>query len=242
MVLNLLHQVLHIFELKMTILKYQLYGKNSIGAYLSVNNVYGLYPSTLMKFAVEKIKSAFKVPLFPFSVNNSNLIGIYTASNKFGIIVPHIIRDDELEKLKLYTKQFTPNHQIGEIKSLDNAFGNLILCNDKGAIISTLLKDFKKKIEDVLNVETIVFDFANNYLPGSIGVCNNYGCLVHPLTTDPEIKQISEILKVEDVDVSTVNRGIPYVSSGAVVNDSDSIFGQACTGPEMMRLTNVLRL
>ena len=242
MVLNLLHQVLHIIELKMSILKYQLYGKNSIGVFLSVNNMYGLYPSTLMKFAVEKIKSTFNVPLFPFSVNNSNLLGIYTASNKYGIIVPYIIRNDELDKLNLYTKQFTPSYQIGEIKSLDNAYGNLILCNDKGAIISTLLKDFREKIEDVLNVETMVFDFANHYLPGSMGVCNNHGCLVHPLTSDPEIEQISAILKVEDVDVSTVNRGIPYVSSGAVVNDNDSIFGQACTGPEMMRLTNVLKL
>ncbi len=170
MVLNLLHQIQHIIELKMTILKYQLNGKNSIGAYLSVNNLYGLYPSTLMNFAVEKIKSTFEVPMFPLSINNSNLIGIYTASNKHGIIVPHIIREDELEKLKLYTKQVTPSYQIGEFKSLDNTFGNLVLCNDKGAIISTLLKDFRKEIEDVLNVETVVFDFANYYLPGSFGV------------------------------------------------------------------------
>ena len=242
MVLNLLDQEQHIIELKMTILKYQLFGKNSVGAYLSVNNLYGLYPSTLMKMAVEKIKSTFEVPLFPFSINNSSLIGIYTASNKYGIIVPHIIRADELENLNIYTKQVTSSYQIGELKSLDNAYGNLILCNDKGAIISTLLKDFRKEIEDVLNVETVVFDFANFYLPGSFGVCNNKGCLVHPLTSDPEIEQISEILKVEEVDVSTVNRGIPYVSSGAVVNDKDSIFGHACTGPEMMRLTNVLQL
>ena len=97
----------------MTILKYQLFGKNSIGVFLSVNNLYGLYPSTLMKMAVEQIKSTFEVPLFPFSINNSNLIGIYTASNKYGIIVPHIIRDDELENLNLYTKQVTSSYQIG---------------------------------------------------------------------------------------------------------------------------------
>ncbi len=242
MVLNLLLYVQDIVELKMTILKYQLFGKNSVGVYLSVNNLYGLYPSTLMNMAVKKIKSTFEVPFFPISVNNSNLIGIYTVSNKYGIIVPHIIREDELDNLNMYIKQVTPSYQIGEFKSLDNAFGNLILCNDKGAIISTLLKDYRKEVEDILNVETIVFEFANNYLPGSTAVCNNHGCLVHPLTSDPEIEQITSILKVEEVDVSTVNRGIPYLSSGAVVNDRDSIFGQACTGPEMMRLTNVLRL
>ena len=226
----------------MTILKYQIFGKNSVGVYLAVNNSFGLYPSTLLKPAVEKIKSVFKVPLYPISINNSNLIGVYTASNKYGIIVPQIIREDELERLKIYSKKLNSGYQIGVLESLDNAFGNLILCNDKGAIISTFLKDYKDQIEDTLKVETVVYEFVNNYLPGSISISNNKGCLVHPLTTDDEIEIISEILKVEETDVSTVNRGIPYLSSGAVVNDQSGIFGNECTGPEMMRLTNVLML
>ena len=42
--------------------------------------------------------------------------------------------------------------------------------------------------------------------------------------------------------MSTVNRGVPYLSSGAIVNDMSGIFGIDCTGPEMMRITSVLRL
>ena len=76
----------------------------------------------------------------------------------------------------------------------------------------------------------------------SISLANNYGCLVHPLSTDEEIEFISSILKVDEVDVSTVNRGVPYLSSGAIVNDKSGIFGNDCTGPEMMRITSVLRL
>ncbi len=226
----------------MTILKYQIFGKNSIGVYLTVNNLFGLYPSTLHKPAVEKIKSVFKEPIYPITINNSNLIGVYTVSNKYGIIVPHIIREEELQQLKIYSKELNSGYQVGVLKSLDNAFGNLILCNDNGAIISTLLKDFKDQIEDTLKVDTVVYEFVNYYLPGSISLTNNKGCLVHPLSTDEEIEIISEILKVEEIDVSTVNRGIPYLSSGAIVNDQSGIFGNDCTGPEMMRLTNVLML
>ena len=226
----------------MTILKYQIFGKNSIGVYLAVNNSFGLYPSTLLKLAMMKIESVFKVPFFPISVNNSNLIGVYTASNKYGIIVPHIIRDDELQRLKICSDELNSNFKIGVLKSLDNAFGNLILCNDKGAIISSFLKDYKKQIEDTLNVETIVYEFVNNNLPGSISLTNNHGCLVHPLATDEEIEIISTILKVDETDVSTVNRGIPYLSSGAIVNDQSGIFGMASTGPELMRLTSILKL
>lgn len=226
----------------MTILKYQVFGGNSVGVYLAVNNSYGLYPPTIIASTIEKIKSAFSEPFFPISINNSNLIGVYTASNKNGIIVPHIIREEELQKLKMYTKDLNSDYQIRVLKSKDNAFGNLILCNDKGAIISSFLKEYKNLIEDTLNVETVVYEYVNINLPGSISVANNKGCLVHPLSTDEEIEVISDILKVNETDVSTVNRGIPYLSSGAVVNDRSGFFGNACTGPEMMRLTNVLML
>jgi translation initiation factor 6 len=226
----------------MTILQYQIFGQNSVGVFLTVNNRFGLIPPTLIKAAEEKVKNVFNEPLYPLSINNSNLLGVYSVSNINGIIIPHIIREDELETLQSYIDRMDGSFEIGILKSLDNAFGNMILCNDKGAIISSFLKDYRQIIEDILGVETEIFEYADNYLPGSIGVANNKGCLVHPLSSDEEIEQISEILKVEETDVSTVNRGVPYLSSGAVINDNSGLFGLACTGPEMMRLTNVLNL
>ena len=222
----------------MTILKSQIYGGSLIGIYLTANNSYVLYPNNLIEPILERFKSVFNVPLYPLSINNSSLLGVYSAGNKFGIIVPHIIRDDELTILK---SAINDGSQIGVLDSIDNAFGNLILCNDKGAIISSLLKKYKKQIQDILNVETLVYEFASFYLPGSISLANNSGCLVHPLSTDDEIDIIASVLKVE-TDVSTINRGIPYISSGAVVNDKTGIFGSHSTGPEMMRLSNVLNL
>ncbi|MDX1799078.1 MAG: translation initiation factor IF-6 [Candidatus Lokiarchaeia archaeon] len=223
----------------MPILRTQIFGRSLVGVYLTANNSYILYPSTLIKPLLKKFKTIFEQPFFPLTINNSNLLGVYTASNKYGIIVPHIIREDELNNLKSY---FDDSYNVGVLNSIDNAFGNLILCNDKGAIISSFLKNYKTTIEDILNVETIIYEFADYYLPGSISLANNYGCLIHPLSTDEEIEQISSILKVKEVDVSTVNRGVPYLRSGAVVNDKSGIFGSECTGPEMMRITSVLGL
>ena len=226
----------------MSILKYQIFGRNTVGVYLEINNLYGLYPSTLLKSTLNEFRKVFAEPLFPLNVNNSPLIGVYISSNKNGIIVPHIIRDDELENLKSYVKSVDQSINIGVLDSIDNAYGNLILCNDKGAIISSFLKEYRGKIEDILNVETVVYEFADLNLPGSISLANNNGCVVHPLSTDDNVEYIGSILKVSEVDVSTVNRGIPYISSGVAANDNSGIFGLACTGPEMMRLTNVLGL
>ena len=226
----------------MTILMTNIFGHNHVGVYMAVNNVFGLLPSTILSPTEEKIKDVFTQPMFELAINNSNLLGVYTASNKNGIIVPHIIRDDELESLEANIKNLDISYEIGILKSLDNAFGNLILCNDKGAIISSFLKEHKNKIEDILGVETMVYEFANNYLPGSIAIANNHGCVVHPLSSDSEIEIIGDLLKISEIDVSTVNRGIPYISSGALVNDKGGIFGLNCTGPEMQRMTLVLDL
>ncbi len=221
------------------ILRAQIFGRSLIGVYLAANNSFILYPPTLLSTLLEKFKTTFKAPFYPLTINNSNLLGVYTASNKYGIIVPHIIREDELNNLELHVKE---SSQIGVLKSIDNAFGNLILCNDKGAIISSFLENYKTEIEDILNVEVVIYEFADYYLPGSISLANNFGCLVHPLSTDSEIEIISSILKVDEVDVSTVNRGVPYLRSGAIVNDESGIFGVNCTGPELMRITSVLHL
>lgn len=221
------------------ILKAQVFGSNQIGVYLVANNSFVLYPKTLLKNLLKKFKTAFDRPFIPLTINNSNLLGVLSASNKYGIILPHIIKDDELDMLK---SNLNDSIQIGILDSIDNAFGNLILCNDKGAIISTFLKEYRKQIEDILNVETVVFEFANSYLPGSISIANSFGCLVHPLADDEDIDYISSVLKVEETDVSTINRGLPYLSSGAIVNDNSGIFGFQSTGPEMMRLSNVLHL
>lgn len=221
------------------IIKSQIFGRSLIGVYLSGNNSRIFFPPTIIKSTLKKIKNAFEEPLSPLTINNSNLLGIYTVSNKSGIIVPDLIGDDELSLLKTAVNG---EMNIGVMKSIDNAFGNLILCNDKGAIISTFLKKNRKEIEDVLNVETVVYEFAGSYLPGSISLANNHGCLVTPLANDDEIDFISSILKVDEIDVSTINRGMPYLSSGAIVNDKSGIFGVDSTGPEMMRLTNVLGL
>jgi len=221
------------------IIRAQIFGRSVIGVFLAANNYYILYPPTLLKPLLKKFKTVFEEPFYPLTINNSNLLGVYTVSNKYGIIVPHIIREDELNKLKSHIND---SSQIGVLKSVDNAFGNLILCNDKGAVISSFLENYKTEIEDILNVETVIYEFANYYLPGSISLANNYGCLIHPLSTDKEVEFISSILKVDEVDVSTVNRGAPYLSSGAIVNDKSGIFGIDCTGPEMMRITSVLHL
>ena len=99
----------------MTILMTNIFGQNSVGVYMAVNNIFGLLPSTILRPTEEKIKDVFRQPMFELTINNSNLLGVYTASNKNGIIVPHIIRDDELDSLRM------------NIKSIENLFSTYLI-------------------------------------------------------------------------------------------------------------------
>ena len=223
----------------MPILKEAIYGNQEVGTYLALNNDYFLYPQKINPKIVEFIKQVRPdIVTIETFIAGSPVIGSFVAMNSYGMIVPDLITDDELELLQKNTKK---EFQITSISLEDNAFGNLVLCNDKGAIISPKLEEARDIIEKALKVPTRVLRFADSDLAGSCGLANNSGVLVHPLITEEEAAIIEKTLQVE-IDVSTVNCGSPYLGGGAIVNDSIAIFGQDSTGPELQRIMEILDL
>ncbi|MHA1111120.1 MAG: translation initiation factor IF-6 [Promethearchaeota archaeon] len=227
----------------MGILKEKIFGSVDLGVYMAINNNFLLIPTNTPKEKVHAFQKPFNeidnFSLFPITINQSLLLGAYTATNSNGILVPSIISDSEVQELKTLCSSYDMRLEI--LDSRDNALGNLILCNNNGAVISNELSGNVKIIQDVLDVEVLILDYAQNKLPGSCGVTNNNGCCVHPLVSQSEAEMISDVLKVP-VDVSTVNMGNPYLRAGSVTNDFGGIFGYDSSGPELMRLSNVLNL
>jgi len=225
----------------MVILKESLFGTSCIGVYLAMNNKFLFYPKSLPKEKFNSLKKIFpkNFSAYEITINQSPLIGIFISMNSNGMVIPSSINEKEKILLRRIAKE--NDMRICELKSPDNAFGNLILTNDHGGVISEELKMYIKSIQSTLNVEIIALNYAKSRFPGSAGVVNNKGCCIHPMVTEEEISILSDLLKVQ-VDVSTVNTGDPFVKTGAIVNDFIGIFGRDCSGPEMMRLTNVLKL
>ena len=218
-----------------------LFGNAAIGPYLSINNDFLLVPKITPDETFDSIKSAFSddFSIYRVMCNQSALLGSYVVMNSAGILVPSLMLDEEIDELKFFTKDL--DMKISVIESKDNALGNLILCNNKGAIISRSLSKNISVIQETLDVEVTILEYAGNKLPGSSGVANNFGCCVHPLVNDAEAELISDILKVP-IDVCTINMGNPFIRSGAVVNDSGAIFGSHSSGSELMRLSMMLKL
>jgi translation initiation factor 6 len=224
----------------MPILKENIYGGPNIGTYSVLSNKFFLYPpkisTTLNKF-VQDLQPA--VDQIEMTINNSTVLGVYIVANSYGMIIPNLVRETEIETLKQHLPK---TYTITALESEDNAYGNLILSNDKGAIVSPLLVDSKDIIEKTLKVPVQIFHFANSKLPGSCGLATNHGVVIHPMATEKEAEAIAAALKVDNVDVSTINCGNPFLRGGAVVNDTAGIFGRATTGPEIARIMEVLQL
>jgi len=182
---------------------------------------------------IQKIKDTLGVSLHIQRIAESELAGIFAAGNSNGLLLTKIVEKYELTKLK---KLLDINIDI--IKSKETAIGNLVLCNDKGCLISPVLKRYRKTIADCLGVDVEVGSVAGLEIVGSAAVASNKGCLCHRAATEEEINIIEGLLKVK-ADVGTVGFGSPFIKSGLLVNSKGIAIAQTSTGPELGQIDDV---
>ncbi len=170
------------------------------------------------------------------TIANSVLVGTMIVGNSDTLLVPSNVGDKEISNIK---ESLNDKLDIIVINSKFTALANLIVMNDKGAIISDV---FEKKAQDQIKgvlSNVTVGSLLGSPLVGSIAMCTNRGALVHPLLSEEEISEISSILRVK-ADVCTINRGIPYPRVGILANSKGAVLGTDSTGPESMRVFEVL--
>jgi len=218
----------------MKILQTNFFGDPNIGLFGKCSDSICLLGNFFSEKYNKRIEDVLKTDVLPLTIANTYLIGIFCCLNSKGIVLPKIVESWELKKIK----ETGLNVEI--LKTKFTALGNLILCNDKGAIISKILKKTdKKRIEDCLGVEAAYSTIASMSNIGSCGVATNSGCLVHRDANDSEIKKIQDIVKV-NVDVGTANFGSPFVGSCLLANSKGAVIGRSSTGPEVNRMMETL--
>ncbi len=219
------------------IIKFNLFGNENIGVFGFSCDDYCLVGSGIEKRAKIKLKETLKVPIHEVNISQAKIVHTLCIGNKNGILVPKIIKDDEMSVLK------TIRDVVEIIPSELSALGNNILCNDKAALYNPEYDSkIGKIIKDVLDVEAIPFKIIENE-PGLVGthaICNNKGVLIHPDAKDEILEEISEIMKIK-AEFGTLNTGF-YPGAGAIVNSNGAMVGNESTGPEIMHLGLALEL
>lgn len=224
------------------IIKEYFSGISTIGVLSLATEKFGLFPHFIEEKSLIRCKNVLDVPVKKLNIGNSSLIGSLCVANSNGLIVPPFILDKEKELLTEFLKENDIEITVKKLNAKNTAFGNLIMANDNGCIISRELKKFRKSIEDILDVEVAVGDIAELTTVGSNAVATNKGALVHPNTTDEEIELIKEVLKINCIERGTANKGITSVGACIIANSKGAVVGGDTTGPEMLKIEEGLDL
>lgn len=212
----------------MPIEKYDYRGDINIGLYATVTEEYLVLPREFKK------KDFFEQEGVETRIAGTRLIGLFTAGNSNCLLLPDSIKDREKENLE------DAGLPVKILETNENALGNLILANDKGAVISEKLEDQKEEIAEALDVPVEIGEIAGIANPGSCGVASKNGVLIHREASEEEAEHVKEALKVDKVDIGTVNMGSPYIGSGIISNDEYFLVGSDTTGPEIGRIDRIL--
>jgi len=210
-------------------------GSSSIGVYSLATEKIVIIPKMVPHDKAQQTADWLKTKLVHTSVGGSLLAGALACANSNGMILSPFVRDEELAAIKA---AYEGNISIMETRR--TAYGNLVLANDRGALVDPRFKEpIIKKIAEALDVEVFQGEIAGLPYVGSLAVATNKGVLAHPLLKEEEKKVLEKVFKVP-VDVGTVNCGIPYVGTGLIANSGGAVAGSLTTGPEMFIIGNAL--
>ncbi|VVB59951.1 Translation initiation factor 6 [uncultured archaeon] len=205
------------------------HGDANIGLFGLVNEKYAVLPDESIDIVHLVDKVAYT------TVAGTKLCGLFLAGNSHGLLVPKTITERELSMLKKGLKGV----DICIIESKYTALGNLILSNDKGAIISPLLREYADKISKCLKVKVFVADVFESNIVGALGAATNKGFLLDMYASEEDFNAVKAALGVEG-DIGTVNFGSEFVKSGILANTKGALVGIATTGPETARIDEAL--
>ncbi|MFB6145322.1 MAG: translation initiation factor IF-6 [Candidatus Nanohaloarchaea archaeon] len=208
--------------------KYSYQGDINIGFYATLTDEYVIVPHSF------KDKEFFPENKVVIRMAGTRLVGLFTEGNSNGLLLPESVKEREVKKLE------EKGIEAARIDSAENALGNLVLVNNKGALISPKLKDVKDRIAEVLDVPVTVGEIAGIPNSGVCAVANDRGAVIHREATEEDAELVAEALDIENVDIGTINMGSPYMGSGAVANTEGVLVGGETTGPEIGRLDRVM--
>jgi translation initiation factor 6 len=220
------------------IYRYDIYKSPNLGLFCRANNTTLILPFGFAETKMTKLRSYLEVENVIFtSIGGTRLIGTMAVMNNKGILLSSFSSDEEIEVMKRLT-----GLNVERLSSKFTAVGNLVLANDKGALVSPIFKgEVDKQVQDVLGVPAITCTVAGYYQIGSMIVATDTGAVVHPKTSEEELAIITNTLKVETEPV-TVNGGIPFLSSGLLANSKSVIVGSLTSGPELIMISRAFKV
>ncbi len=219
----------------MAVTRIKFKGTSSIGVFMLATDSYAIVPPDTPRKVIRAVRETLEVEAVKSLIGESRLIGVLSAGNQKGLLVPYYALEDEIEGLK---RALGVN--VSRVPGKVTAIGNMVLTNEKACLVSPELEDDTLSlIEETLDVTVQRGTIAGLPIVGSSGVATSKGVIVHPQSTSKELEVLKKFFGIP-VDVGTVNGGMPYVRIGLVANTTGALIGEDTTGPEIQNLINIL--
>ncbi len=220
----------------MSIYLYNVYRNPNVGLFLKVSERTLLIPQGYPERKGKLMAEMLRVNFYYASAGGGRLLGPLMVMNSSGALVTKFATDDEVAGIER-----SISGKVERLDSIYTSVGNLFLVNDYGGIASPILSDREvEQASRVLKVKFIRMPIAGYFQVGAVGLATNNGALLHPMSNGEELKKAKEALGV-DVDVGSINGGVPFVASGIVGNTNGLIVGRSTTGPELMIISRVFK-
>jgi translation initiation factor 6 len=213
------------------------YHSPNIGIFLRANDRSLLVPRGLAPTKCEKLSRALDVPILQTSIAGSRLLGPLASMNGNGLLLSRMAEQEEIREIASGT-----GLNVARLESKYTAVGNLVVANDKHALVSPVLEPRAvSQVRDVLSAEVERISIGEYNQVGALVVATKSGAAVYPELGEDEVARLGELLGVEAYP-TPVNRGVPFVASGLVANSKHAIVGNQTTGPELVFITRALKV
>jgi len=202
--------------------------------FMRTNDSFTLVPHDTPEKLVQHLREHLKTEVVRTSIGETNMIGVYSAMNSNGIVLPNIATQEEVAAFKAL------GLNVYHSKEPSNAHGNNVSASDKGGLLNPHISRAEcKRMEDVLGIELVQMHIAKYATVGSACLPGNNGFLIHYAANDDELKAASDALKVKG-DRGTVNMGTGFVAFGIMANRNGYVSGAATTAFELGRAESAL--
>mmetsp|Transcript_16251 Transcript_16251/g.37461 ORF Transcript_16251/g.37461 Transcript_16251/m.37461 type:complete len:245 (+) Transcript_16251:128-862(+) len=216
-------------------------GSSEVGVYARLTNSYCLAPlgrSPLFHSTLEEQFSKH-IPVLASSIGGTQIVGRVAVGNRYGLAVPNITTDQELQHLR---NNLPDGVKVQKLQERMSALGNCIACNDYVALVHADLDvETCEVLEDCLQVEVFRGVVADQVLVGSYLVLTNQGGLVHPGCKASEMEELSQMLDLP-LSPGTINRGSSVVGAGLLVNDWSAVCGMSTSAIEVGQVESIFKL
>ena len=151
----------------MSLFLFDVFGNASIGVYSLVNDQFAIIPPQVPETKRQKVEEWLKIKVVTTTIGKSLVTGALACSNSNGIILPSFVEDNEVKAIKS-----SADINVTVMNTKKTAYGNIVLANDKGAVVDPRIESRNKAI--IVKAANQIFIGADNGLLSSILADQHY--------------------------------------------------------------------